>query len=343
MSRLILENISFKTSNGETIVKDISFDVKRGETVALLGPSGSGKTSTLRLIAGLENPYGGTISIDGKVISNKMTTLPPEQRKLGMVFQDFALFPHLTVLENVLFGLKDASKHKKYAKDLLHQLNLSEFVDHYPHMLSGGQQQRVALARALAPKPKVLLMDEPFSGLDGPLRRQVRNDMHKLLHAEDVTAVFVTHDAPEAGIMSDNLVIMNKGTIIQTGTMEDVNKAPANGFVFNLLGEVNKIPCKAISGKVESPFGTLPTTKENGNVVVSFRPQAVQVAAKQKNTIETQIIDKHSMDGYVTLLKVKLPYVDTLINISTMVRDLPERGEKLSIFLAKKDLFVFAA
>ena len=228
---LKLENINLALEETK-IIRNISFDVTEGELLCLLGPSGCGKTTTLRLIAGLEAPDSGTVSINGTNVSTNSFVIPPYKRDIGFLFQDFALFPHLTVRNNIAYGLKHLRKTEAQIRttEMLTQIRLEAHSDKYPHMLSGGEQQRVALARALATEPRLLLMDEPFSGLDTSLREKIREETLQILKERGVTTVLVTHDPEEAMLIADQIVLMNEGNIVQSGTPGDIYERPTNIF-----------------------------------------------------------------------------------------------------------------
>lgn len=204
-----VKDLSFKYDNSkDLVIKDFSLEISEGEIVSILGASGCGKSTVLRLIAGLEEPTSGEIKIKDKVVVNDKTFLPPEERGVGMVFQDYALFPHLTVYENIKFGLHKMSKdeQKKRVAEVLKLVNLEEYEKRYPYELSGGQQQRVALARAIAPKPSILLMDEPFSNLDSHLRGKIRAELKEIIKSSNTTCIFVTHDIEDVNAISDRVV-----------------------------------------------------------------------------------------------------------------------------------------
>jgi len=214
-------------------VHDISFKVEKGEILALLGPSGSGKTTTLRLIAGFEVPDGGKIFLGGREVSGRGNFIPPEERGVGMVFQDYALFTHLNVEGNVLFGLKQLKREERIrkAREVIELVGLTPFIHRYPHELSGGQQQRVALARALAPDPIVMMLDEPFSHLDPDMRAQMRGEVLAILRRTGTTAILVTHDHEEAFAMADRVAVLNGGYLEQCDTPEGVYHTPITPFV----------------------------------------------------------------------------------------------------------------
>ncbi|EGL81684.1 ABC transporter related protein [Caldalkalibacillus thermarum TA2.A1] len=224
-------------------VDRFELDIEQGEIITLLGPSGCGKTTTLRMIAGFEQPSSGQIIIGGKVVHDAHFSLPPEKRGIGMVFQDYALFPHLTIEKNIMFGLaKWKTKEKKErTQEILELVGLSQFADRYPHQLSGGQQQRVALARALAPRPNVVLMDEPFSNLDAGLREKMRYEVTNILRKTNTTAIIVTHDQKDAFAVSDRVVVMNEGVIQQVAAPREMYRCPKNCFVAQFLGKTNLI------------------------------------------------------------------------------------------------------
>src|SRR3954464_3817570 len=228
-----------KTFATTTVVQDFNLDVARGEFVSFLGPSGCGKTTVLRMVAGFEEPSGGAIHIAGKDV----TRLKPNQRNIGMVFQAYALFPNLTVAQNVAFGLKVGGMAKadadKRVAEMLKIIKLPEFGDRYPYQLSGGQQQRVALARALAPKPKLLLLDEPLSALDAKVRTSLRDEIRTIQKNLGITTIFVTHDQEEALSISDRIVVMYNGRAEQLGTPFEIYNRPQTRFVASFVGTLN--------------------------------------------------------------------------------------------------------
>ena len=225
------------------VLHGISLTVRPGQIASLLGPSGCGKSTLLRLAAGLETLQCGEITIDGTPVANARTGawLAPEHRQVGMVFQDFALFPHLNVMENILFGVRaQRAARRRWALAVLKKIGLADSIDRYPHKLSGGQQQRVALLRALAPNPRVVLMDEPFSGLDATLRAQVREDTLDILRQHHTAALIVTHDPQEAMVLSDSIFVMHRGVIVQSGPPEHIYQHPEDCFVAGLFGALNR-------------------------------------------------------------------------------------------------------
>ena len=222
-------------------VDGVNLDIETGEIMALLGPSGCGKTTMLRLLAGFERPDQGCIQLDGEIIAGGRTFLPPEKRRLGMVFQDYALFPHLSVRGNVAYALGRRGDRSR-VDEVLELVGLGELAERAPHELSGGQQQRVALARALAGTPSAVLLDEPFSGLDAALRARVRGEVREILRRAGVTALFVTHDQEEALSLADRVAVMCDGRIAQVGTPEEVYGRPESRWVAEFLGEADVLP-----------------------------------------------------------------------------------------------------
>jgi iron(III) transport system ATP-binding protein len=251
--------------------------VERGEFVALLGPSGCGKTTLLRLIAGFERPDAGTVAIDGRQVAGP-TWVPPERRHVGMVFQDYALFPHLSVAENVGFGLHRAGRARRVS-EALDFVGLGGLDDRYPAELSGGQQQRVALARALAPRPGVVLLDEPWSNIDPLMRAVMRDELCSILRAADVTVLLVTHEREEAFSLADRIALMQNGTIIQAGSPEEIYFEPANRWAAEFVGAANLIAGRAAGNHVETALGDFAADCGNGHapIDVLVRPELLEL------------------------------------------------------------------
>ncbi|HWR21087.1 MAG TPA: ABC transporter ATP-binding protein, partial [Verrucomicrobiae bacterium] len=250
--------------DGTPAVEEISFSVEQGEILVLLGPSGCGKTTTLRLIAGFEAPDGGRIEIGGRTVAHSTIFLPPEQRGVGMVFQDYALFPHLTVQENVAFGLRHVSVEQQQNRiaEALELVGLSTLQGRYPYELSGGQQQRVALARALAPGPQVVLLDEPFSNLDADMRAQIREDVSAILRQAGTTAIFVTHDQEEAFVIADRVGVLNHGRLEQLDHSEAIYHTPATRFIAGFVGSADFVPGLVQGERIITELGTFPNQQE---------------------------------------------------------------------------------
>ena len=266
---------------------DISLKVEKGEVLALLGPSGSGKTTVLRLIAGFEAPDEGTILLKGNIVSEQGVALPPEKRGVGMVFQDYALFPHLNVAENIAFGLRGMARaaQRKKVSDILDMVGLSDYRRRYPHELSGGQQQRVALARALAPDPAVVLLDEPFSSLDPDMCVRMREDVSAILRKTGSTAVLVTHDHEEAFSMADKVALLNEGRLEQLDTPEGIYHTPLTPFVAEFVGKADFIAGLVAGGKIMTEIGCLENTTpftEGAEVMVMIRPDDIDLRPDPK-------------------------------------------------------------
>ena len=277
----------------DEVVRGVSLAVGPGEIVCLLGPSGCGKTTCLRLAAGLERLHSGEIRVAGTLVAGPGVHVPPEERRVGLVLQDYALFPHLTATANVAFGLsgpgvsrRGRADRERIAVDLLAQVGLAGYETAYPHMLSGGQQQRVALARALAPEPDVMLMDEPFSGLDVTLRGEVRETTAAVLKQRGAPTLVVTHDPDEALAIGDRIAIMRDGRIVQSGTAEDIYLNPADPFVMTFFGHSNRLAGRVEGGGVATPFGRVPAPGlEDGRpAAVLFRSSALSLAANGQGT-----------------------------------------------------------
>lgn len=275
------KNLS-KSFGSLLVVQDVSFDIAPGQILALLGPSGCGKTTTLRLLAGFEELDGGSIEIDGQLVAGDQLSIPPEKRRAGMVFQDYAIFPHLSVGRNVGFGLPRGRDKERHVQEMLAFVGLAGMGDRMPHELSGGQQQRVALARALAPQPAVLLLDEPFSNLDAALRVEVRQEVKDLLKRSGTTAVFVTHDQEEALFLGDEIAVMNNGRLEQVGPAEDVFHRPRTRFVAEFVGQTDFIPGHVTDRGVETSLGVMPrvlSLPKGTAVDVAVRPDDVKLVA----------------------------------------------------------------
>jgi iron(III) transport system ATP-binding protein len=283
-------------------VRDLDLEVEKGEILALLGPSGCGKTTTLRLIAGFESPDSGTVKVGGRTIAGPGINVPPERRRVGMVFQDYALFPHLSVEQNVAYGLPGGKKGR--VAEILALAHLDGLEDRMPHELSGGQQQRVALARALAPEPAVVLLDEPFSNLDASLRARVRAEMREILREADATAIFVTHDQEEALSLADEVAVMISGTVVQTASPEDLYHRPATHEVASFVGEANFLPGTVGNGHVSCVLGEIPSTGGyEGEVEVMLRPEALRLAAQPDGEA---IVLGREFYGHDQLVKLRL-------------------------------------
>jgi iron(III) transport system ATP-binding protein len=260
-------------------VDQVDLSVGEGEVLALLGPSGCGKTTTLRLVAGFERPDAGRVVLDGAEVAGARRYVPPERRRVGVVFQDYALFPHLTVAQNVGYGVRDRGRRGERIGEMLELVGLAGESPRLPHELSGGQQQRVALARALAPEPALVLLDEPFSNLDAALRVRVRGEVRSILREAGATAVFVTHDQEEALSLADRIAVMQAGRVLQVGEPAALYARPADRFVATFVGDADLIPGRAEDGAVATAVGRLTTAggRVTGEVEVALRPERVRL------------------------------------------------------------------
>lgn len=308
MSLLTVENLSFGYGRGDArAVHDVSFVIEPGEIFALLGPSGSGKTSTLRLIGGFERPLAGRIVLNGRTIATPESVTPPERRNIGFVFQEFALFPHLTVLENVTFGLTDAPKGdaRRLALEILERAQLVEQADRYPQSLSGGQQQRVALARAMAPRPHLVLMDEPFGSLDAELREDARRKVHAVFRERNMSAVFVTHDQQEALSFADRIGVMNDGRLEQVGTPEELYNEPRTRFVAHFIGGANILAGEGRGDCAVTGIGRVALrTHAHGPLTVAIRPEHLELVEPSEGGPTGKVLSRgfHGHDVTVRVL-----------------------------------------
>jgi putative spermidine/putrescine transport system ATP-binding protein len=323
---LEVENL-VKAFGTTTVVKGVSFAFDKGEFISLLGPSGCGKTTILRMIAGFERPTSGAIRVDGEDI----THLKPNERKLGMVFQAYALFPNLTVGDNIGFGLKIAGmpvdQRRARVKEMLDLIGLPGFEKRYPYEMSGGQQQRVALARAIAPKPRLLLLDEPLSALDAKIRVSLREEIRAIQRELGITTVFVTHDQEEAMSISDRIVVMNAGNIEQLGSAHEIYNRPQTRFVANFVGQINALP--------PATFGPDRTV----------RPELISLVPRpDTDTTLTGTVTDIQFLGSVVRLRVDAD--GTQINIDTFNGNTaapPQRGDTVTLHLAIKDVLTLGA
>ena len=277
---MILDVKQLSHSFGEKeALTNLNFSIENNSIVSVLGPSGCGKTSLIRLIAGLEQIQKGEIFLEKSLVANKNLNVPPEKRPISYVFQDFALFPHMTVLENVSFAAGSKSNKKQLIDQVIHLAKVENFLEKYPHSLSGGEQQRVALARSIAVQPKLLLLDEPFSDLDINLKREIIDDTLHLINSLESSAIVVTHNAEEAMFLSDAILVMEKGKLIQIGTPHDIYFKPSNLYVASLFGETNIFQSKIEDNTCLTPLGRIKTSNlsNNQDVDVVVRPEAIKL------------------------------------------------------------------
>ena len=312
-----------KSFGSQAVLTGIDLDVPAGSLTAILGPSGSGKTTVLRVTAGFERADRGTIALGGRLVEDGHVVLPPEQRGIGYVPQEGALFPHLTVAANVSFGVRRATKHKlgSNTEELLEMVGLAGLGDRYPHQLSGGQQQRVALARALAIRPSVVLLDEPFSSLDASLRSSVRSDVQDVLRTGGITAVLVTHDQDEALSVADRVAVIRDGVIRQEGTPQELYDHPVDPAMAKFLGNANLVPATVEGDRVDTPFGPMTLRSDakagdiTGPVVALVRPEQLAISTALTGSglravaLRTQF---HGHDTVITLSPLAQPPSDLI-------------------------------
>ncbi|MFN3525571.1 MAG: ABC transporter ATP-binding protein [Paracoccus sp. (in: a-proteobacteria)] len=266
--------------DGRRVVDDVSFQVEPGQVACLLGPSGCGKSTTLRIVAGVDMQDSGRICVDGRLVCDTVFRTPPERRGIGLMFQDFALFPHLPVSENVAFGLSGGFRaNRARVMDLLQRVHMAQHLNSYPHELSGGEQQRVALARALAPQPRVLLMDEPFSGLDERLRDGIRDETLALLKEEGTAVLLVTHEPHEAMRMADQILLMRSGRIVQQGAPYNLYNAPVDRQAAGFFSDINVLSGRVEGALTDTPFGQFlaPGVPDGSEVDIVIRPQHLRI------------------------------------------------------------------
>jgi len=302
---------------GVPVVHNMTFDVQEGEIVALLGPSGCGKTTSLRLIVGFEHADAGTITLANQPLVRPNLHVPPEQRGVGIVFQDYALFPHLTVLENVTFGLRNLPRTQRAeaGQAALKLVGLERFADRRPDQLSGGQQQRVAIARSLAPKPKLLLLDEPFSNLDALLRQGTRQEIRGVLKKAGMSAVLVTHDQEEALSFADRVAVMRSGQIEQMGTPEDIYYQPRTLFVAQFLGRTNLLLSQANGLEADTPLCRLAINRPaEGSVLLSLRPEHLTLDAPDSATGCQGTILSRAFKGHDITYTVEVNSISYLVH-----------------------------
>ena len=353
--RLMVEGIT-RRFGGHAVVQDLSLSVQAGQVTCLLGPSGCGKSTTLRMIAGVETPDIGRITIDGVQMFGPGINLPPEARGVGLIFQDFALFPHLTVARNVGFGLSgDHAVRAKRVGELLEKVNLSGFGGKHPHELSGGEQQRVALARALAPRPRVMLMDEPFSGLDNRLRDGIRDSTLDVLKEEGAAVLLVTHEPDEAMRMADEIALMRDGRIVQQGAPYNVYNAPVDKAAAAFFSDINVIRGVSKGALTETPFGAFltPGQVDGAAVDIVIRPQHLKIdfdrAGRGPNPTAIEgtpargVVQRARYLGRYSLVDFRMEFDGSTLTTSVPGVFLPKAGTALWLMIRRDRCFVFPA
>jgi iron(III) transport system ATP-binding protein len=326
-------------------VNGVSFDLKPGEIVCLLGPSGCGKTTLLRLAAGIERPQSGRVLIDDLEMAGPTRFVPPEKRNIGLMFQDFALFPHMSIIDNVAFGLRGLRRADalSVARLALKRVGLEDYERDYPHRLSGGEQQRVALARAIVPRPQVMLMDEPFSGLDQRLRDNVRAETLALLKETRATAMLVTHDPVEALGLADRILLMRRGRLIQAGTPAEVYNRPADAEAARFFCDMNELTGRVRGGEAQTPIGTFAAKgRADGEaVLVMVRPQAFSAAAAGLGPEGFVLAERFIGDA--TLLSVIFKGLEEPLAIRMPAGTAPRQGTSFAFSIDPAQVLVFTA
>ena len=352
MPRLEVKNLSRSFGN-LTVVDKISFQIFSGQVTCLLGPSGCGKSTTLRMIAGVEKPSSGQIFVDEELTSNASFQVPPEARSIGLMFQDFALFPHLNVQQNVYFGLAGSKEFKeKRSLDLLERVGLAHLAFNYPHSLSGGEQQRIALIRALAPQPKIMLMDEPFSGLDDRLRDEVRDETFNLLRSEDAAVLMVTHDPQEAMKVADEIALMRDGKILQRGAPYNIYNAPVDLKALQFFSDANSIQATLKGSLADTPFGQFfaPGLADGTDIDIVFRPQHIRIDFDRKGqgplptasqgVAARGIVKRARFVGNESLIEFEMDFGST-IKVTVPNVFLPNVGHPLWLTVPRDKCYIF--
>jgi iron(III) transport system ATP-binding protein len=351
--RLEIKNL-MRRYDGRHVVNNVSLRVMPGHVTCLLGPSGCGKSTTLRMIAGVEMQDSGEIWVDGTLVCDTVYRVPPERRHIGLMFQDFALFPHLSVARNVGFGLSgDKAAKQRRIEELLDRVGLSRYLNAYPHELSGGEQQRVALARALAPRPGIMLMDEPFSGLDNRLRDGIRDETLEILREQDTAVLLVTHEPEEAMRMADEIALMRDGRIVQQGAPYNVYNAPVDRSAMAFFSEVNVIRGRVRGSLVDTPFGQFlsPGAYEGSEVEIVIRPQHIKIdfdrhgrgpnPTPQDGTPARGVVERARFMGSESLVEFRMDHDGSLLKATVPNVFLPRPGKALWLMIRRDRCFLF--
>ncbi len=350
MNSLVLDQVTHRFDN-VLAVDGVSLGVGPSELVCLVGPSGCGKTTLLRVAAGVEELQQGRVQIGDRTVAGDGVQVAPEDRGVGLVFQDHALFPHLHVMENVTFGLANmrAAERRSRGREVLEQVGMEGYANVYPHELSGGEQQRVALARALAPKPRIMLLDEPFSGLDARLRNKIRDETLHLLKTSGASTLMVTHDPEEAMFMADRIALMRAGRLEQVGTPAELYFHPANEFVAEFFGEVNRMTGIANGGQVSTPLGTVAVNgiADGAEVCILIRPEALQLrrlADCEAIPERTGVVQASRLLGRSSLVHLSVKGAGQQpmhLHAQVPGRFLPAENDVVALILDSSQAFVF--
>jgi len=333
-ARLTFDDLSRRY--GATLALDhVSLDIAPGEILCLLGPSGCGKSTLLRIAAGVERPSAGRVLLDEQEVGGPERFVPPEKRGVGLMFQDFALFPHLSILDN-----REA---KAEAHAALDRVGLAHYANEYPHILSGGEQQRVALARAIAPRPSVLLMDEPFSGLDPRLREKMREETLAILHETRATSIVVTHDAEEAMRMGDRVALMRAGRIVQTGDALDLYRAPKDILAARTFSDLNELPARVEQGSAATPLGRFLANglPDGADAIVCVRQRGVRLLGAGQG-VPARVLDARFL-GDIALVELAVQGLDAPMLARVREADVPPQGAEIGVSIDAGAVLVFEA
>ena len=351
--RLEIRNL-VRTFGDRRVVDGVSLSIEAGQVTCLLGPSGCGKSTTLRMIAGVEMQDSGEIHVDGQLICDTVFRVPPERREIGLMFQDFALFPHLSVAGNVSYGLTGTKDEKRArVEEMLERVRMGRFIDMYPHQLSGGEQQRIALARALAPRPRIMLMDEPFSGLDNRLRDGIRDETLAILIEEDTGVLLVTHEPDEAMRMADEIALMRDGVIVQRGAPYNVYTRPVDRASVAFFSDANRLRSTVEGALAMTPFGRFlaPGVPDGTDVDIVFRPQHVKIdfdragvgpgpTATEGTAARAQVVRARFM-GNESLVEFRLDHDGAIIKVTVPGVFLPQPETVMWLRIRRDKCFVF--
>lgn len=343
-----------RSFDGREVVSHVSLSIRPGQVTCLLGPSGCGKSTTLRIIAGVEQQTSGTVIVDGRMVSADDIHLPPEARSVGLMFQDFALFPHLSVGGNIGFGVT-GTKPERHARvgELLERVGLAGYQHKFPHQLSGGEQQRVALARAVAPRPKVMLMDEPFSGLDNRLRDGIRDETLSILKDEGTAVLLVTHEPDEAMRMADQVALMRGGKIVQQGAPYNVYNAPVDRAAAAFFSEINTVRGTVHGALTDTPFGQFlaPGVPDGQEVEILIRPQHIRIdfdragAGPRPTPVDGTpargIVQRARFMGRESLVEFKMDADGSILKATVPAVFLPKAGMALWLSIRRDRCYVF--
>lgn len=353
IARLVVSGLSRRFA-GRTVVDDIGFAVPAGQVTCLLGQSGCGKSTTLRMIAGVDRQDSGTVAIEGQTVSDAHVHAPPERRSVGLMFQDFALFPHLSVAANVAFGLpRGTADRLRRVDQLLERVALTGFGAKYPHELSGGEQQRVALIRALAPRPRIMLMDEPFSGLDERLRDGIRDETLALLKEEGTAVLLVTHEPHEAMRMADEILLMRAGKIVQRGAPYNIYNAPVDRAAAAFFSDINILQGDVRGALTETPFGVFlaPGFADGARVDIVIRPQHLKIdfdragrgpnPTPEDGTPAKGTVVRARFMGRESLVEFRMDYGGEILRASVPAVFLPKPGTAMWLMIRRDRCFVF--